>query len=38
MKAKINGGGVIKNKTFEVDNVNNNDIIINQINNLKIWC
>ena len=34
-KQKINGGGVIKNKTFEVDNVNNNDIIINQINNLK---
>ena len=34
-KQKINGGGVIKNKTFEVDNENNNDIIINQINNLK---
>jgi hypothetical protein len=34
-KQKINGGGVIKNKTCEVDNENNNDIIINQITNLK---
>ena len=34
-KQKMNGGGVIKNKTFEVDNVNHKDIIINQITNLK---
>ena len=31
-----NGGGIIKNKTFEVDtNINHNDILINQITNLK---
>ena len=33
-KGNINNG-VIKNKTFEVDNNMNNDIIINQITNLK---
>ena len=33
-KPKINNG-VVKNKTFEVDNNMNNDIIINQITNLK---
>ena len=33
-KPKIKNG-IIKNKTFEVENMNNNDIIINQITNLK---